>query len=371
MFCDWYKPAFRAGGPIRSIVNLVERYAEEYDFYVYTSSSDLGGNSIVASEECEIWHRRYNCTIRYYAAGTMSLTKARRIISDVQPDLIYLNSMFSNMFFPLMAGYRTGKVIMAPRGMLRPSALSYKPIKKWIYLYLLRLLGIHQSIRFHATSVEEVHWIRKVFPSANEICVAPNIPFPLPQSLPSIEKTSGHLRAIVVGRMQSIKNIHKVLEYVNALNGRIELEIVTTSDDERYRQKICSMIDVLRNRGIQVKLVENCPPEQVHEKLKQAHLFVLPSRGESFCHAIFEALACGCPVLISDQTPWRELSSRFAGFDLALREEKIWIEKLQFFVEMGNSEWQSYREGARNKAEEYLKSSDLDVKYRLLFENMG
>ena len=370
MFCDWYKPAFRAGGPIRSIVNLVERYAEEYDFYIYTSSSDLGGNSIIASEECEIWHRRYNCTIRYYAAGTMSLTRARHVISDVQPDLIYLNSMFSNMFFPLIAGYRTGKVIMAPRGMLRPSALSYKPIKKWIYLYLLRLLGIHQSIKFHATSVEEVHWIRAAFPSANTICVAPNIPFSLPQLLPTIEKKSGHLRAIVVARMQSIKNIHKVLEYVQQLNGHIQIDIMATSDDLGYRKKVCQLIEKLNQRGIQARLHDNCLPEQVYECLMRSHLFILPTKGESFCHAIFESFACGCPVLISDQTPWRELATSFAGFDLPIKEEKLWVKYLNHFVEMDNIEWQKYRQGARNKSEHYLKSSELDVKYQSLFENI-
>ena len=35
--------------------------------------------------------------------------------------------------------------------------------------------------------------------------------------------------------------------------------------------------------------------------------FLLPTGGENFGHAIFEALSCGVPALISDRTPWRDL----------------------------------------------------------------
>ncbi len=48
------------------------------------------------------------------------------------------------------------------------------------------------------------------------------------------------------------------------------------------------------------------------------HLLVLPTRGENFGHVILEALLAGCPVLVSDQTPWRGLASRRAGWDLPL-----------------------------------------------------
>ena len=46
--------------------------------------------------------------------------------------------------------------------------------------------------------------------------------------------------------------------------------------------------------------------------------------GENFGHAIIEALACGCPVIISDQTPWNDLESFGAGWVIPLDDEKRW-----------------------------------------------
>jgi glycosyltransferase involved in cell wall biosynthesis len=46
----------------------------------------------------------------------------------------------------------------------------------------------------------------------------------------------------------------------------------------------------------------------------------LPSLGENFGHVIVEALSAGCPILISDRTPWRGLAERGVGWDLPLED---------------------------------------------------
>ena len=39
---DWYLPAYRAGGPIRSIANLVAALGDEIDFRIVCGNRDLG-----------------------------------------------------------------------------------------------------------------------------------------------------------------------------------------------------------------------------------------------------------------------------------------------------------------------------------------
>src|SRR5690606_20694183 len=57
---------------------------------------------------------------------------------------------------------------------------------------------------------------------------------------------------------------------------------------------------------------------QVAALFSKYDLFFLPTRGENYGHVIAEALSMGTPVLISDQTPWRELQADDLGWDVPL-----------------------------------------------------
>ncbi|MFN3876013.1 MAG: hypothetical protein ACK4L7_08905, partial [Flavobacteriales bacterium] len=39
-FIDWYKPFYKAGGPVRSMVNLVEHLQGRVDFHIVTGDRD-------------------------------------------------------------------------------------------------------------------------------------------------------------------------------------------------------------------------------------------------------------------------------------------------------------------------------------------
>jgi len=95
----------------------------------------------------------------------------------------------------------------------------------------------------------------------------------------------------------------------------------------------------------------------------------LLSEVESFGHAIFEALAVGCPVLISDRTPWKNLQEKKAGWDLPLSDIHLITKTLQIVTDMNDDDWQSYRNGSLNLAESYVKRLNVDKEYRILFEN--
>ena len=368
IFCDWYAPAFKGGGPIRSIVNLVEALKPEYEFYVYTTDTDFGEHAPMAGIVADQWLHIDDVQIYYRSTRSLSFTNIKSLIREINPHRIYLNSMFSNMIKPILAGYQSEKIIIAPRGMLSTSALAVKPIRKFLYLWLLRTFGFAKYLNFHATSEPEVKDIQRIFPNAKTINVAGNIPVRIEATLPQRIKASNAIQLVFTGRMHPIKNLHLLLQALKTLKGQIILNIIATKEDDAYLDK-CQQLANELGKDIQVNWLLDLPHHQVKPYLQGAHFFVLLSEVESFGHAIFEALAVGCPVLISDQTPWKNLQEKKVGWDLSTSDPSLITATLQELVDMDDYEWQSYRNGSLNLAESYVKRLNVDKEYSILFEN--
>ena len=369
IFCDWYAPAFKAGGPIRSIVNFVDRFKNQYDIHVFTSDRDINEKKPFKNIQVDHWLEKDGYHIWYYSPGTMTYKKVKSVIAEINPDKIYLNSMFSNMIKPMVAAYTSGRLIIAPRGMLRRSALVVKPIKKLIYLRLLKLMGLAPYLSFHSTGEDETKDIKRFFPKAKRIVLAPNLPVAVNKNLIQSEKATEKLRMVFVGRLHPIKKLDFLLEALVRAKGDIALDIVATREDADYWRKCKKLISKLQFK-VDIESYIDLPHAKIKPLLEKAHLFVLPTEGENFGHAIFEALAVGCPVLISDQTPWRNLESKKAGIDLPLSNLSGFTKAIQTFVDMGDDEWQEYRNGALALARDYENNLEAVSQYKQLFEDV-
>jgi glycosyltransferase involved in cell wall biosynthesis len=298
----------------------------------------------------------------------MSYKKVKAVIAEINPDKIYLNSMFSNMIKPIMAAYASGKIVIAPRGMLRSSALAVKPIKKFFYLWFLRMMGIGRYVGFHSTGEDETKDIKRFFPAAKKIVLAPNLPVAVNDQLTPIEKPTGQLRIIFVGRLHPIKKLDFLLEALAKAKGDIKLDIVATREDKKYWTMCKKMIGKLQLR-FDITTYIDLPYHKIKPLLEKAHLFALPTEGENFGHAIFEALAVGCPVLISDQTPWQSLRDLKAGVELPLADQSRFTKVIQEFVDMDDTIWQEFRQGACTLATSYQQNPASAEQYHLLFSN--
>jgi glycosyltransferase involved in cell wall biosynthesis len=365
IFTDWFAPAYKAGGPVRSVVNMVNLLKKDHAIYVFTKDRDLKDAQPFQNIAQDEWMEADGFRIYHYGPGKMTLAKVRSVVQEIQPDRIYLNSMFSNMFLPMWVAAKKGNVILCTRGMLRQSALSVKWLRKFVYLNLLKLLGLDKQLTFHATSNQESKDIRRVFPKADKISVAPNLPEPVLKELPHQQKKAGELHMIFVGRMHPIKNLLFLLEALQRVKGNIHFDIVATREDEDYWKKCKKLIFGMQTK-MNIVTYADLKHQKVRSVLEKCQLFVLPTEGENFGHAIFEALAVGCPILISDQTPWRDLSEKKAGIDLSLSRTKF-TEAMQYFVDMEDAAWQAYRKGALAVAADYVKNMNSFNAYQDLF----
>lgn len=141
VFIDWFKPGYKAGGPITSCANMVDLLKEELHFSIITRDRDYMEDEPYSEVTIGKWTKfSSNCDVLYVSPRDLTKEYFKNQLKQINYDCIYVNGIFSKHFsmFPLKL-FRNTRLVLAPRGMLRNSALSIKPIKKKLYLSLSRI----------------------------------------------------------------------------------------------------------------------------------------------------------------------------------------------------------------------------------------
>ena len=62
---EFYPPAFRAGGPVKSVSNLVNILKKKYEIYIITSAKDLNQSTYMDIEKINVWIKKDGINIIY------------------------------------------------------------------------------------------------------------------------------------------------------------------------------------------------------------------------------------------------------------------------------------------------------------------
>ena len=373
LFTDWYEPGFKAGGPIQSCKNIVNNLAGEFDFRIFTSDRDLGDKEPYRNVKRDTWVNLPNGAQIWYASPEfIKSSNIRRIITDVNPEIVYLNSMFSSGFsllplWILRSLHFNGRIILAPRGMLNTSAVSRKKWKKKIFLSLFALSKISKKIIFHATDRQEESDIRKYFRNNAHVFLIENIPN-INELWSARNKQPGQLNCVFISRIHPIKNLLYAINVVKSISGcSVLFDIYGIIEDEKYFYK-CREAISRANPHIQINYKGPVANINVFNVLENYHVFFLPTQGENFGHVIFEALTSGCVLLISDKTPWKELQDRNAGWELPLNDNRNFADKLRQLCGMNEEVFNEKSKAAFQYARDYLGFMNLKSRYTSLFQ---
>jgi glycosyltransferase involved in cell wall biosynthesis len=371
-----YLPGYKAGGPIRSLANMVDRLGDEFLFRVLTSDRDLLDSSPYPGIESDSWHAVGKAQVWYLSRRSASLGHLYRSLRAINADVLYLNSVFSPVFtIQLLMLRRVGLLgavpfVLQPRGELCPGALAIKARKKRAYLSLARSSGLYDDILWHASTEYEASDIRREFGSHARVVIAPNLPGrtePPSAARPRREKTAGALKIAFLSRISRKKNLHGALRLLHGLHGAVRFNIYGPIEDEEYWAECQRLIGQLPP-NVQVCYHGAVPPDQVGPALSESHLFFLPTLGENYGHVILEALAAGCPVLLSDLTPWRDLEQRGVGWDLPLSQPDRFKSVLQQCVDMTADAYSACEQRVREYAGERAEGQGVLDRYRALFQ---
>lgn len=356
-----YLPGYKAGGPLRTIENLVATLGQEFDFKIVTLDRDLGETSPYPGIVTNQWVRVGQADVLYLQPGLRGLLDLCRLLRSVdRQTVLYLNSFFARRFsmLPAMMRWlglcRPHSLVLAPRGEFSMGALGLKRMQKSLYLRMARGLGIYRRTIWQASSEFEAQDIRCQFPelqsaeaggqalsrmrSSSVIMTAIDLlgaTPPRPQS--NRQKKAGELRVVFVGRCSRMKNLSGALRLLAGLKGDVSFDLYGPVEDAEYWRECQSIIAGL---PVNVRVRNNGEIEhkEIGRVFAEHDLLLLPTLGENFGHVIGEALAVGCPVLISDQTPWRNLESEGVGWDIPLAETERFQSVLQQCVN-GDGEW--------------------------------
>lgn len=382
IFCDWFFPAYKAGGPITSVANMVEHLHTVCEIYVFTSAYDLGSarHSIVEDHRQNCWLDYEGKAKVYYAdSGHMHLFTIKKILTEINPDKIHLNSLFSKVFtlYPLLAISKSKrkKIVLAPRGMMGTYSLREKALKKRFFLNLARMLGLYKGILWHATSQKEALEIKTNFDAQARVTVLPN--FSKKQSIIKSKildqrPVKNRLHILFVGRISTIKNVEGFINILSLLpedqQKDLEVRVVGPHEDEAYYLKCFEKSKKLKVHQFTWK--GELSSEDISKEYIWAHLYVSSSLHENYGHSIAEAFLFGCPVLVSDQTPWSDIANYGIGYHLPLSQPLLFTQKITYFLQMDLETYRGYVERAYDYYSQHVLDSSLIDRYiQLLGEN--
>ena len=366
---DWYLPGTNSGGPVRSVANLVAAMPNTH-FYIITRNTDYCSTVPYAGIEPNTWIQvDTNVRVCYLEDSQVSKQKIQELILESGAQTLYISGIYSKAFsqWPVAIGKALNiKTVVAARGMLSPHALAVKPVKKYLFLSLMRWLNAYSHVHFHATSAQEAADIQKVLGVNTRVQVVSNLDRMEHVNAQAIEKTSGSLKLVAMGRIAPEKGTLLGLKALNEVKGLVELALYGMPYHSEYWHE-CQ--EVIANLPSNIKVVYNgpCPSDEVAAKLSAAHALLLPSEGENYGHSIVESLAQGRPVLISKHTPWQNLAAQKAGWDVTATELPGAIQSL---IDMDQVAYQTWSEGAKNYHQEKIQQEQATAiqAYQILFQ---
>lgn len=364
IFCDYFWPGFRAGGPITTLKSTIEQLNDTYKFYTVSRNHDYKIEFEYDGINSDQWNKTPYGNVYYSSSRSFKLMALKNLLKDVNPDLIYLNSLFSFRFSILIIFYtkvilrNNIKIILCPRGELNPSALERGHSKKRLYLFFLKALNLHKLIFWQATNQREYGQIITEFGKRIKLQLAQNLTWGVKPEVQntSLSKKVSNMKIIFIARINDIKNLQLLLHAIKNNKWNMELTIIGPIDEKNY-WKNCKKIISSISESCKISYMGEVSNTSILRHISEHHFMCLPTKGENFGQIIYETLSIGRPVLISDQTPWLNLKEINAGFDVNINSTKGLEDALNKIYSLNDEDWRVLCKGALNLATNYNNTS--------------
>ena len=376
IFCGHYLPGYKAGGILRTVVNMVANLSDKMNLSIITRDRDHGEKAPYKSTKVNTWTKYKGDKIFYFSKSKMNIFSIAKFFNSNKKKLFFFNSFFEKFtvyyfiaffFTPFFKDRK--KIFLAPRGEFLDGCLNINKNKKLLYLRFFKL----------AYEPEKVHWIfsdgyefndfKEKFPIQIKMySLLKDIPsiYPLNLSSDLKEEKVEKLKLVYIARISPEKNVDLAIEIVQNTKRSIEFDIYGPISDMRYWEKCLNMIT--NNTPNKIKYCGELLPSEVTNTFSKYDIFLYPTGGDNYGHTIVESLSQGTPVLISENSPWNNLQKKGWGWNIPLLNLSDYSQVLEEFIIENSSVNHKKRKNIRGSLLKYLNLNSLIEQYLKVFK---
>lgn len=292
------------GGPVAALSGLTEAQAR-LGHDVTILATDRGEAKV---EPKDVHRHMVPSRLGEWAWSPVIRDRLERLLPAA--DIVHLHMVWD---YPVWAAARSavrhGKpFILRPCGQLDPWSLSQKVLKKRVYLMLCGT-QLRKASAIHFTTEGERDGALRVIGNTRSFVIPIGVRENAYRDLPPrtafaqrFHQLTGRRIVLFLGRLHPKKQPDVVIRafyqaYRYAADTCLVLAGPSSPDYLRYLQRLANDLRI-EDRVIFTGILRG---PAVQEAYRSAALFVLPSLQENFGVAVAEAMAAGCPVVVSDQ----------------------------------------------------------------------
>lgn len=374
IFNGYYTPAKNYGGPLTSIRNVVKTCSDKYIFYIVSYNHDVGSKTKF-DEIKEGWQPVDGATVKYVNDGELDFryNRLKQLIKEINPDLIWFSGILRphTKLFTLLLGRELGiPVLMSPRGEVSADRIIIKAFKKKVYLFLTKHLGFYKKAWFHATSEDEIIGLKRyIGASDGHIFLVPNISVPAELPRYSYDKKADTLKVVFISRIHHVKNLLFAVKVICKLTCKVCFDVYGPLEQPEYWDE-CEKVAKAAPTNVTIRYCGQVEPMEVGKTFRQYDCFLFPTLNENYGHAIAEALANSCPVILSKgTTPWDSLDGR-AGYICNQNDIDDFLSKLNKITKMANDEYKILMTSTLSYYSDVLKHDEACMKHQNMFSTI-
>ncbi len=335
-----YAPAWKWGGPVRSVSDLCEGLASRgHEVTVFTTDAGIGPGLVTPGGKPI---KRNGVTVHYFprdrGVGIKSSALEAAVANRASSfEIIHLTAIWQRTgTAAAVAAQRARRpLVISPRGALGPYSWRRSTLKKLLYYWWRERSNLNSASGFHYTSKMEAEECRR-FCFSKPYCITPNsinlkdwrrddqgaeqwrreIGCPPESSL-----------FVYVGRIHHKKGLDLLPGTLRALSSYSWRLILVGDDEDGSGHRL---VQAMKRYGLanRVTLLPLMPPSSLPAIYSAANVLVLPSRHENFGNVAVEAAACGCYVVASETTGVALQLQSFGAAECLPRQEAVWSKAL-------------------------------------------